>query len=303
MFRIVELSRRGISLGLRDDCMIVTDDNSDPAAIPLKELSAVLLSEPALTISGAILSALAEHRIPLVICDRRGMPTGLLSCVSSNAAGADRVLRAQFDQSMAVKGRLWRKLIRGKIEGQAKVLNKWRGSRALVPLIRLVQNGDPENIEGRASAIYWRKLGVFERRSRCRDDANAFFNYAYTILYSAFAREIAIAGLLPRIGVFHHCRDNAFPLASDLMEPFRPAVDDVVLTVLNNFGNGQLNSELKKHLLEKLYALVFSSPETAGTTSLFQAVRMSVQSYKRVLLTGRCSKFCLPEWREVKKCG
>ena len=298
MFRIVELSRRGIKLGIRDECLIVTADDSAPAAVPLAELSVVLLSEPALTVSGAVLSALSECRIPLVVCDRRAMPTGVLAGVSSSANDADRVIRAQFSQSSAANGRLWRKLVCAKINGQAKVLNKWRRSHALDSLERRVRSGDPENVEGRASAIYWRELGVFERRSRCRDDANAFFNYAYTVLYSAFAREIAVAGLLPRLGIFHHCRDNTFPLASDLMEPFRPVVDDAVLTVLAECGDDRLNSGTKRRLLEKLYASSFSAAD--GTTSLFAAIRLSVQSYKRMLLIGDAKNFSMPKWKMMK---
>lgn len=298
MFRIVELARRGIKLGIRGECLIVAEDDSASAAVPLTELSAVLISEPALTVSGAVLSALAEYHIPLVVCDRRAMPAGVLSGVSSVANGADRVILAQFSQSSAAKGRLWRRLICEKISRQAKVLNKWRRSHALDALIRSVRNGDPENVEGYASAIYWRKIGVFERRTRGRDDANAFFNYAYTVLYSAFAREIAVAGLQPRLGIFHHCRDNAFPLASDLMEPFRPAVDDAVLTVLAEYEDDRLTSGAKRRLLGKLYALSFSAD--AGTMSLFATVRVFVRSYKRMLLTGDAQNFSIPKWEMMK---
>ena len=115
MFRIVELSRRGIRLGIRDECLIVTADGSAPATVPLAELSTVLLSEPALTVSGAVLGALAKYHIPLVVCDRRAMPTGVLAGVSSTVNDADRVIHAQFSQSPAAKGRLWRKLICAKI--------------------------------------------------------------------------------------------------------------------------------------------------------------------------------------------
>ena len=293
MFRIVEFSRRGLRLSICDGCLLAADGDSEPASFPLVELSAVLISEPAASLSGAVLYALAAHRIPLIVCDRCAMPQGELAHIGGTGSDADDLLAAQFSLSVSARGRLWRRIVRAKISGQSRTLGKWRHSDVLTPLCARVRNADPDNLEGKAAALYWRELGLFARRER-GGGANAFFNYTYTILYAAFAREIAVAGLHPRLGLFHHCRDNASPLASDLMEPFRPAADDAVLDALTETGEDVLTSAAKAALLRRLYSLELPMP--AGKRGLFVGCRECVQSYKRMLLTGKVGNFLLPEW-------
>lgn len=295
MFRIVELSGKGVSLSLSDGCLLVREGDDDPVSIPLVDVNAVLISDPALSLTAPVLYALADHHIPLVCCDRTMMPAAILSGAMRAGSDADRLLREQFAQTQAAKARLWRRIIRAKIEGQAYMLRFWRDSCLLDPLPRTVRNGDAGNVEARAAALYWRELGLFDKRSRGGSDANAFFNYGYTVLFAAFAREIAVAGLLPRFGFFHRCRDNAFPLASDLMEAFRPAIDHAVISLFMLDGADALTPEGKRCLLKRIYAESVRMP--AGERALFTAVRDCVQSCKRMFLTNDQRAFLLPEWK------
>lgn len=295
MFRIVEFSRKGVSLTLAEDCLLVRDRDVDPVSVPLVDISAVLISDPALTLTAPVLYALADHRIPLVCCDRTMMPVALLSGTMRACSDADAILHAQCSMTSAVKARLWRWIVHAKIEGQARMLRFWRDAHVLDQLPRIVRNGDSGNVEARAAFLYWRELELFDKRTRCRNDANAFFNYGYTVLYAAFAREIAVAGLLPRPGIFHHCRDNVAPLASDLMEPFRPAIDHAVLSLLSLDGTDRLTPDGKRALLKRIYAESVRMP--IGERSIFTAVRDCVQSYKRMLLSNNTKAFVLPDWR------
>ena len=295
MFRIAEFSRRGLRLSIRDGCLIADGGDAGPASLPLAELSAVLVSAPALSVTGAVLYALAEHRIPLVVCDRSAMPQGVLCHTGETGHDADAVMTAQFSQSAAAKGRQWKRIIQAKISGQSVMLRKWRRSEMPASLPGRVRNADPDNLEGAAAARYWRELGLFAHRSRRGGGANGFFNCGYTGLYAAFSREIAVAGLNPRLGIFHHCRNNPFPLASDLMEPFRPAVDDAVLRAIAETGAASLTAAAKSALLRCLYSAELAMPE--GKRNLFAACRECVQSYKRMLLTGDPGQLVLPEWK------
>lgn len=295
MFRIVEFARKGVAVSLADECLLVRDGDAEPVSVPLVDVSAVLIADPALSLTAPVLYALADHSVPLVCCDRTMMPAAILSGTMRPGSDSDRLLRAQFAQTSAAKARLWRRIIRAKIEGQAYMLRFWRDSHLLDPLPGTVRNGDTGNVEARAASLYWRELGLFEKRSRGGTDANAFFNYGYTVLFAAFAREIAVAGLLPRFGFFHRCRDNVAPLASDLMEAFRPAIDHAVISLFMLDGADGLTPEGKRCLLKRIYAESVRMP--AGERALFTAVRDCVQSCKRMFLANNQRAFLLPEWK------
>ena len=281
-------------VSLADECLLVRDGDAEPVSVPLVDVSAVLISDPALSLTAPVLYALAERRIPLVCCDCKMMPAAILSGALREGHDADALLHAQFALTSAVRSRLWRRIVRAKIEGQAHMLRFWRDSHVLDTLSRTVRNGDPGNVEAHAASVYWHELGLFGKRSRSRTDANAFFNYGYTVLFAAFAREIAAAGLLLRPALFHRSRENAAPLASDLMEPFRPAVDHAVLSCLALDDEAGLTPEGKRALLKRIYA--GSVPMPAGDRKLFIAVRDCVLSCRRMLLSEDTADFLLPDW-------
>ena len=298
MFHIVEITSPGTALAVREGGLLVQEKEAEEFFFPLAELAAVLVSQPAVSLSGYVLAELAALQIPLIFCTGNMQPAGiLLSCLSTSAESSLLLDKQLHLVSSGFSRRIWQKIISGKISGQANVLQKWRNDTTLFPYARQVKRGDSSCLEGVTSALYWRKLDLFPRRDRLAKDANILFNYTYTILYSVFAREIVTAGLFPKLGIHHHHRDNPFPLASDLMEPFRPCMDMLILDYLKNDSwDGTLGTAVKNNLMKRIYCNRILCQSAKLT--LFSAVRKSVQSYKKALLLRDIKLLELPDWPE-----
>lgn len=207
-----------------------------------------------------------------------------------------KTMRSQLECSLPFYKRIWQRLVSEKIMGQSSVLRLWKQNHGLEILAQNVKSGDSGHAEAKAALFYWKNLDIFPKRSRTAMDENILFNYGYTILYSAFAREITAALLFPKIGIFHKHRNNPFPLASDLMEPFRPCVDHSIMTVLkNNTFSVENLLPLKKMLLQQLYQYRFIC--NGKKISLFTAIRISVQSYKKALLEKNIKCLKIPAWK------
>lgn len=201
--------------------------------IPVAEVAVVLVGMK-VSLSAAVLHRLAEADVAVLFCDWRGIPEG--GCYSWSAHGRVAARhRAQAEVSLPRKKNAWARLIRAKIEGQASVLKnlKIRGSGELLALADQVRSGDPGNVEAQAARLYWsRALGKGVGRQPAAGQligANACLDYGYSVLRGHLMRAVLAAGLAPALGVFHRGRGNAFALADDLIEPFRPAIDEVAL--------------------------------------------------------------------------
>ncbi|WP_315299585.1 type II CRISPR-associated endonuclease Cas1 [uncultured Actinomyces sp.] len=201
--------------------------------IPVAEVAVVLVGMK-VSLSAAVLHRLAEADIAVLFCDWRGIPEG--GCYSWSVHGRVAARhRAQAEVSLPRKKNAWARLIRAKIEGQASVLEnlKIRGGGELLALADQVRSGDPGNVEAQAARLYWsRTLGRGVGRQPSAGQligANACLDYGYSVLRGHLMRAVLAAGLAPALGVFHRGRGNAFALADDLIEPFRPAIDEVAL--------------------------------------------------------------------------
>lgn len=201
--------------------------------IPVAEVAVVLVGMK-VALSAAVLHRLAEADVAVLFCDWRGIPEGGCYSWSDHGRVAARH-RAQAEVSLPRKKNAWARLIRAKIEGQASVLEnlKIRGSGELLALADQVRSGDPGNVEAQAARLYWsRALGKGVGRQPAAGQligANACLDYGYSVLRGHLMRAVLAAGLAPALGVFHRGRGNAFALADDLIEPFRPAIDEVAL--------------------------------------------------------------------------
>lgn len=201
--------------------------------IPVAEVAVVLVGMK-VALSAAVLHRLAEADVAVLFCDWRGIPEGGCYSWSDHGRVAARH-RAQAEVSLPRKKNAWARLIRAKIEGQASVLKnlKIRGSGELLALADQVRSGDPGNVEAQAARLYWsRALGRGVGRQPAAGQligANACLDYGYSVLRGHLMRAVLAAGLAPALGVFHRGRGNAFALADDLIEPFRPAIDEVAL--------------------------------------------------------------------------
>ena len=172
-------------------------------------------------------------------------------------------LRNQLEAGEVLKKTLWKQIIEAKIKNQAALLNKMgkKGS-ILKPLYTNVKSGDSDNREGIAARLYWTALfGRDFIRDRNIPGINSLLNYGYSILRAAVTRALVSSGLFPALGIFHHHRSNAFPLSDDLMEPFRPFVDEIVFE-LTAQGETELNTATKSRLIRVLYVDTYFSKIT-----------------------------------------
>lgn len=221
--------------------------------IPLSDVGFVELDSPQLRITSATLQALMKSGIPILLGDERHMPAGMM-LPSEGHTLSQLHTREQVAMSKRKKDSLWRMVVRAKIINQAIALELLGIDAA--PLRRwekMVKPADEGNMEGRAAAWYWSKLMNPKsfRRDPDREDANVYFNYMYAVVRAWVARSIVSSGLLPQLGIFHKNQYNPFPLADDLMEPFRPMADLWVKRFLLENPNREvlLDREAKRFLL------------------------------------------------------
>ncbi|MBD5207049.1 MAG: type II CRISPR-associated endonuclease Cas1 [Bacteroidales bacterium] len=221
---------------------------------PIEDLGLVIIESHSVTLTSALLSELLAHNVAVITCDDHHMPQGLMLNLDGNTLQTERFL-AQINSSVPLRKQLWQQTVKQKIANQAAVLKFASGAETgcLEEWSKAVRSGDPDNFEGRAAAYYWRRL--FEessnfRRGRFEEEPNHLLNYGYAILRGIVARALVGSGLLPTLGI-HHCnRYNSYCLADDIMEPYRPYVDMMVVEIGKNFGlDTPLNREVKAILL------------------------------------------------------
>lgn len=216
--------------------VINPDDNSELGSVPLEDIGVVLLDHPQITLTHALMAALLERNVALISCDEKHLPVGLMLPLDGNTIQTER-FRSQIDASEPLKKNLWAQTVKAKIENQAEVLRRAGiDNKRLLALVPLIQSGDPDNVEGRAASVYWKLL--FEDLPFVRDRfglmPNAHLNYGYAILRAIVARALVGSGLLPTLGIHHSNKYNAYCLADDIMEPYRPFVDWMVYNMLQN---------------------------------------------------------------------
>lgn len=222
---------------------------------PIEDIGVVVLDNQQITITHGLMGALLENNVALISCDSHGMPTGLMLPMNGNETQSERYA-SQIKASIPLKKQLWQQTIQSKIANQIAVLEKY--VRCQTKLMRVwqanVRSGDVENVEARAASYYWKRLFAdFEHFSRDRYGMppNNLLNYGYAILRAVVARAIVASGMLPTIGIHHHNKYNAYCLADDIMEPYRPYVDELVYRTIEAKGIPpfELNREWKATML------------------------------------------------------
>ena len=261
MNRILEISNPA-HLRCANGCLVVEPRAEEkdkapppPVTITTEDAGIIVLNHPAITVTVGFLQACVAGKVPVLVCDERHLPRGLL--LDPQAASLHgRVLRAQAAISIPAKKRAWQQIIRAKISAQHGTLVRLTGKSLLGPLAARVRSGDPDNIEARAARLYWPALfGADFIRDTDGPGANALLNYGYAILRAAVARALASAGLHAALGLWHHNQYNAFALADDLIEPLRPLADRAVWQLLRD-GHTEVSRPAKAALLSLLEAPV-----------------------------------------------
>ncbi len=221
--------------------------------IPIEDIGVVVLDHSQITISHHLMHRLLENNAAFIVCDDKHLPTGLMLNLNGNTLQQER-FDAQLNASVPLKKQLWAQTIETKILNQAAVL-KTRGVKTdnMLHWVSSVKSGDSENHEARAAAYYWQHLFGDEadfKRGREEDPPNNLLNYGYAVLRAITARSLVGSGLLPTQGIHHHNRYNAYCLADDIMEPYRPWVDKLVLQIIDEKKTSEeLTKEIKSILL------------------------------------------------------
>ena len=249
-----------------------------------------------MSITSGVLEALLENNCAVITCDSKSMPVGLMLPLYGNTTQNER-FRHQLGASLPLMKQLWQQTIKTKIENQAVVLRECVGEeiKCMKVWAADVKSGDPDNLEARAAAYYWKNLFKIEGFTRDREGIppNNLLNYGYAILRAVVARGLVTSGLLPTLGIHHHNRYNAYCLADDIMEPYRPYVDRLVYDV---FREEELDCvELTKELKARLLTIPTLETVISGKRSpLMVAVGQTTASLYKCF-SGELRKISYPE--------
>lgn len=222
--------------------------------VPIEDIGIIILDNPQITVTQAVMSGLIENNSALVTCAPNHIPNGLLLPLEGNHIQSERFAE-QINASAPLKKQLWRQTVKAKIFNQALLLDSiGKESKNMKTWSSKVSSGDKNNLESRAAVYYWKN--IFDTipdfiRQRDGDIPNSFLNYGYAVLRAITARSLVGSGLLPTLGIHHHNKYNAYCLADDIMEPYRPYVDAIVLDILNKFPREEeITKDIKKMILE-----------------------------------------------------
>lgn len=282
--RLLEIAGEGRTLKLYRGFLLVEQRGEELARIALDDLEAVIVGGYGSFLSQNILAELATRGVPVVLCNQKQSPIGILWGLDGHHQ-VGRISQQQAALKLPLKKRLWQQIVQAKIQNQAALLRAFNLNCAGVErLSKEVLVGDSMHCESRAAALYWPALfGVHFRRDREEPGINVLLNYGYTVLRASVSRAICAAGLLPVLSLQHHNRYNAMPLADDLMEPWRPLVD-LAVYALAAAGRTALEGAEKKFLVE---VLSWDMVGERGATPLRRAIQEQATSLAQTVLGDR----------------
>jgi CRISPR-associated protein Cas1 len=290
--RIIEITTQGTTLSIDTARLRVTEKNTPPLSVPLDDIGAVLISNPATFMSSSVISSLAAHGICIIHCGQKHTPVATTFPMADGLSVCD-LQEQQYALKLPIRKQLWRQLVQRKILNSAPLLAFLSGSTCgIEKYAARVRSGDPDNIEAQAAVIFWRHVPFIGKRDREAEDANRLFNYAYTVLYASTARAICGASLNPHVGIHHRGRSNPFCLASDIMEPYRFLGDIAVTNAIHALGTDELTPAVKRAIVASLHDTEF--PLSGEWHTLHNALALTVASVKNTLLTGK-THLVLPE--------
>lgn len=242
-------------LSLRQGQLIVArpgEGEGSERSIPVEDVGFVVLDHRQITVTQGLLAVLAQHKCAVLNCGANHLPSALMLPMSGNTLYGERI-RSQVAAPKPLSKQLWQQTVRAKIANQAAVLAYSTGEEHanMLEWVRAVRSGDSTNLEARAASYYWKSLFRDDfTRGRFDGGENILLNYGYALLRAVMARALVCSGLSVSIGINHHSRYNSFSLADDVMEPYRPCVDRMVVDLVRRYGPVEaLDTEIKKELL------------------------------------------------------
>jgi CRISPR-associated protein Cas1 len=244
-------------LNLSNSQLMVTrvlEGAEEKKSLPIEDIGVLILDHPQISITHGAMAALLENNVAVITCNDSHLPVGLFMPLDGHSLQNER-FRAQLDASEPLKKQLWQQTVEYKILNQAAVLEMQGIETSNMKYwAKEIKSGDTENHEARAAAFYWPR--VFKnienfRRHRGGEAPNQWLNYGYAVLRAVVARNLVGSGLLPTLGIHHANKYNAYCLADDIMEPYRPYVDKVVIAMMEKHAlSADISTEMKKDLLQ-----------------------------------------------------
>ncbi len=273
--QVIEIASEGRHLARSRGSMTVSRNGAEDGRVALDDIGVLLCNACGLTYSNGLMTELARRGVAVVLCAPNYLPTAWLWPIEGHHLQSLR-MRSQLEASKPLQKRLWQSIVREKIAQQIRTLELLdKPSGDLKSLVRRVRSGDPENVEAQAARRYWPLLfGADFRRRRFGEMPNPLLNYGYTVLRAAVARSIVSAGLHPSLGIHHSNRGNSMCLVDDLMEPFRPLVDQTTYR-LAGLGVEEVTPDTKRALAG---ALAIDMNTDRGTTPLQTCLERAAQS-------------------------
>lgn len=265
---------------------------------PIEDLGAVIIDNPQVTFTSGIMDALLANNCAVVTCDSRHMPSGLLLPLDGHTTQSER-FREQISASVPLLKQLWQQTVKCKIKNQALALEKCLGEKH--PCMHRwaddVKSGDTGNMEARAAAYYWKCMySAIDGFVRGRDGIppNNLLNYGYAVLRAIVARALVGSGLLPTLGIHHHNRYNAFCLADDIMEPYRPYVDELVFNMFHKYASQGEMEDITREMKAELLSVATVDVNIGGKTHPLMVAADVTASSLRKCFSGELRRIAYP---------
>jgi CRISPR-associated protein Cas1 len=285
-------------LKTKDEQLIFqSEETGELKTLPIEDIGVLIIDHQQITVTQALIAKLLANNVAFITCDNSHHPTGMLLNLDGNTLQSAK-FQAQVEASVPLKKQLWQQTISCKINNQAALLESCRvPAKNMRNWSTAVKSGDSENHEAVAAVYYWKNIfQIFPefKRERFGDPPNNLLNYGYAILRAITARSLVASGLLPTLGIFHKNQYNAYCLADDIMEPYRPFVDAIVRNIVDKTSSVEtLTQELKVQLLKLPTVDVLLGDETSP---LMIATQRTAASLARCY-TGEQRKLLYPEMR------
>jgi len=280
------------SLTTKNEQLVIKSDETQPKTIPIEDIGFLVLENQEIYISLPTLTKLSENNVAVIFCNSKHMPQSMLLTLDNHHIQQE-IFKHQINASEPLKKQLWQQVVKHKINNQAELLLKLeKHNNPLEFYASKVLSGDSDNREGVAAAYYWKHIFDFNfKRERKGDYPNLFLNYGYIILRAAVARALAGSGLLNTLGIHHHNKYNAFCLADDIMEPYRPLVDAKVVEIMKNYDEQDLITPIKLELLKVLTETVYFEDKKSPLIVALSTTTTSLQQ----CFTGKTRKIIYPK--------
>lgn len=299
--RTVEIGTLGTRLSVKYDQLVIQRPDFPDATVPIEDIGMLVVDDMRATYTQSVFVRLMESKVVVVLSGNNHLPTGMMLPIQGHHAPVP-VQRAQIEMTEPQKKRLWQLIVQSKIIQQSIVLHQFLGEdMGLGAMVKRVRSGDVSNVEAQAAKRYWPALfGTMFRRDQNQSGINALLNYGYAIVRSVVARALVSAGFITSLGLHHHNRSNAFCLADDLFEPYRPFVDKKVKSIVEATSDTSSITLENRAVRSQLLSTLTESVAIDGTsTPLSLAIGMSSTSLRKCVIN-RHQNLVLPSNQEVQ---